>query len=65
MYAEDANHPDRLKQETLVRDIWDKGTCGMRRAERAESQWKCATCLHLKEGQGSLNQADQINLSQK
>ncbi|KAH9311928.1 hypothetical protein KI387_026963, partial [Taxus chinensis] len=54
-YAEDVNRPIRPKQETFVWDIWAKSTRRTRKAERAESQWNLATCLHRKEGQGSLN----------
>ncbi|KAH9315043.1 hypothetical protein KI387_023670, partial [Taxus chinensis] len=64
MYVEDANRPVWSKQRTFVWDIWAKSMRGTRRAERAESEWKCATCLCLKEGQGSPNRADRRNLSQ-
>ncbi|KAH9328150.1 hypothetical protein KI387_000258, partial [Taxus chinensis] len=67
---EKANRPKighfRWKQKNFqtVWDSWDIGTRGTRRAEGAESQSNNATCLHLKEGQGSPNRVDRRNLSQ-
>ncbi|KAH9303311.1 hypothetical protein KI387_014894, partial [Taxus chinensis] len=38
-----------------VRDIHAKRTQGTREAERATNEWNLATCLHLKQEQGSSN----------
>ncbi|KAH9309873.1 hypothetical protein KI387_037784, partial [Taxus chinensis] len=72
--AKDANRaeikgsPFQAVQKEFVPDslrtVGTNGCEGREKPKGAESQWKCATCLHLKEGQGSPNRADRRNLSQ-
>ncbi|KAH9308034.1 hypothetical protein KI387_035945, partial [Taxus chinensis] len=55
----------RKNLSQTVRDSWNKGTHGTRKAEGAESQSNLATCLQCKGGHGSPNWAVRRNLSQE